>query len=292
MTRQLSPSPPSSKLFLSKRSSMKRSSDKKQIKSASVSFGKLQRSFAYASTRSLTVGAANAPDARLLFATINADTLTSEEIAAIVVASTTIAMATTAALPMGRQNATMVTAWLAMGITLATISLENRNPRLAGRKTAGVSPPRAKCTATRVARRSTVGLNVRRTRPTKKSQQQSVWKRTTLRTSAILQATPRASATIVRCERATSPATSTTVTQTNPTTKTTSPSSFWPRLASKPSARHYLPKRSLPSQCLSRTMVLTTMQHWPNLVNWRHCTPQLFWWGRNAAIPRALNATP
>ena len=81
---------------------MGQSSDKKRIKSASVSFGKLQRSFADASATSLTVSAANVPDARLLFATIDANTLTSKEIAAVVVASTTIAMATTVALPMGR----------------------------------------------------------------------------------------------------------------------------------------------------------------------------------------------
>ena len=48
------------------------------------------------------VGAANAPDARLLFTTIAADTSTSKEIEAIVIVSTTITMATTAALPTGR----------------------------------------------------------------------------------------------------------------------------------------------------------------------------------------------
>ena len=41
----------------------------------------------------LTVYAANALDARSLFATIDADTLTSKEIGAIVVVSTTIVMA-------------------------------------------------------------------------------------------------------------------------------------------------------------------------------------------------------
>ncbi len=138
MTRQLSPSPPSFKLFSSKRSSMGRSSDKKRIEFASVSFRKLQRSFADASATSLAVGPANMPGARLLFATINADTSTSKEIAAVVVASTTIAITTTVALPTGRQNATVVTARLAMGIALATFSLESGGPRLAARKTARV----------------------------------------------------------------------------------------------------------------------------------------------------------
>ncbi len=81
---------------------MGRSSDKKRIKSAIVSFGKLQRSFADTSPTSLTVGAANAPGARSLFATINADTSTSEEIAAVVVAFMTITITTTVGLPTGR----------------------------------------------------------------------------------------------------------------------------------------------------------------------------------------------
>ena len=201
-------------------------------------------------------------------------------------------MATTAALPTEHQNATVVNAWLAMGIALATISLENGNPWLAARKMAGVSPPRAKCTATRVAWQSTVGPNVWRTRPTKRSRQRSVPKRTTLTTSAALRATPQASVTIVRCKQATSPATSTTVARITPTTKSTSPLPIWPHLASEPSARHYLPNRILPLQCLSWMMAPTTMRHWPNLVSWRHRTPQLPRWGRNAAVPRALNTTP
>jgi hypothetical protein len=293
MTRQLSPSPPSFKLFLSKRSSMERSSNKKRIESASVSFGKLQRSFADASATSLTVGAANTPDARLLSATIDANTSTSKEIAAVVVASTMIAMAMTVALPTGRRNATVVTAWLAMGIALATISLENKNPWLAARKTARVSSSRAKCTATREkhgwAECSENPAN-------KRSRQQSARKRTTRTTSAALRATPRASATIVRCRRVTSPATSTTtVARTTPTTKITLLLPFRPRLASEPSARYYLPKRSLPSRCLSWTMAPTMTRHWPNLVSWRHCTPQLHRWGRNAAVskgPKGAQSDP
>jgi hypothetical protein len=292
MTRQLSPSLPSFKLFTSRRSSTERSSAKRRIASTSVSFKKLWRSSPDVSARSPMVGAAKAPDARSLFATIDTDTLTSKEIEAIVVVSMTITMATTAAPPTEHRNATMMNARLAMGIALETISLENRNPWLAARKTAGVSPPRAKCTATRVARQSTVGPNVWRTRPTKKSRQRSAQKRTTLTTSAALQATPGASATIAQCGRATSPATSTTIAWITPTMETTSPSPFWPRLASKPSARHYLPKRSLPLQCLSQTMAPTTTQHRPNLLSWRHRTPQLPRWGRNAAVPRALNGTP
>ena len=51
---------------------------------------------------SLTAGAANAPGASLPFATINAGTSTSKEIAAVVVAFLTIAITTTVGLPMER----------------------------------------------------------------------------------------------------------------------------------------------------------------------------------------------
>ncbi len=248
-----------------------------------------------ASATSLTVGAANAPGASSPFATINTGTSTSKEITAVVVASTTIAITTTVGLPTEHQNATVVTAQFAMGIALMTISLKSGSPWLAGRKTARVSSPRAKCTAPRVTRRSTVGPNVRRTRPTRRSRRQSAPKHTTLTTSAVLQATPRASATIVRRWRAIGPAASkTTVAWTTPTTRTILPSPFWLCLASKPSAR-YLPKRSLPLQCPSWTKALTMTRHRPNLVSWRHRTPQLLRRRRNAAvsrIPRALNATP
>ncbi len=162
---------------------MGRSSDRKRIESASISFEKLQRSFADASAMSLMVGAAKAPGASLPFATINTGRLTSEEIAAVVVASTTIAIATTVGLPTGHRNATVVTARFAMSIALATISLESGSPRLAARKTARVSSPRAKCTTPRVAWRSTVGPNVRRTRTTRRSQRRSAPKHTTLTTS-------------------------------------------------------------------------------------------------------------
>ena len=68
---------------------------KRWIVSASVSFVKLQRSSAGGSTRPPTAGAASTPDARLLFATIDAATLSTEEIRAIVVVVlTTIAVAT------------------------------------------------------------------------------------------------------------------------------------------------------------------------------------------------------
>ena len=60
---------------------------------------------------------------RLLFATIDATTSLTADIGAIVVVvSTTIAVATTAAPPMERQIATVASARLAMGIVLATIS--------------------------------------------------------------------------------------------------------------------------------------------------------------------------
>jgi hypothetical protein len=144
---------------------------------------RLQRSFADTSATSLTVGAAKAPGGRLLFATIDTDTLTSEEIAAVVVASMTITITTTVALPTRRRISTVATVRLAMGIALATISLKSGSPRLVARKTARVTSPRARCTATRVARRSTVGPNVPRTRPTRRSRQRSATKRTTHMTS-------------------------------------------------------------------------------------------------------------
>ena len=118
---------------------MGRSSDKKRIEFASVSFGKLQRSFADTSATYLMVGAANAQGARSLFARINAGTSTSNEIATVVIASTTIAITMIISLPTGRQNATVVIARFVMGITLATISLESGSPWLAVRKTARVS---------------------------------------------------------------------------------------------------------------------------------------------------------
>ena len=192
MTRQSSPSPPSFKLFSSKGSSMVRSSNRKRSDSASVSFGKLQRSFADASATPLTVGAANAPGASSPFATIDAGTSTSEEIVVVVVASSTTVTTTTVGPPTERRNATVVTARSAMGIALATISLVSESPRLAARETARVASPRARRTAPRVARQSTAGPNVRRTRPTKRSRRQSAPWRTTLTTSAALLATPRA----------------------------------------------------------------------------------------------------
>ena len=118
---------------------MVRSSNRKRSDSASVSFGKLQRSFADASATPLTVGAANAPGASSPFATINAGASTSEEIVVVVVAFSTIATTMTVGPPTERRNATMVTARSAMGIALATISLASKSPRLAAIKTARVS---------------------------------------------------------------------------------------------------------------------------------------------------------
>ena len=54
--------------------------------------------------------------------------------AIVVVVLTTIAVATTAAPYTERRIATVANARLAMGIALATISLENRNPWLAAKK--------------------------------------------------------------------------------------------------------------------------------------------------------------
>jgi len=93
-------------------------------------------------------GAASVPNARLLFGTIDATTLSTAEIRAmVVVVSTTIAVAMTVAPPTERRSATIANARLAMGIALATISLERGNPRLAAKKTARARAPRAKCTA-------------------------------------------------------------------------------------------------------------------------------------------------
>ncbi len=121
MTRRLSPSPPSSKLFSSKGSSIGQSNDKKQIKSASISFGKLQKSFADASATSLMVGAANAPRASSHFATIDVGTTMSEDIPAVVVASMTIAITTTVGLPTGHRNANMETARFAISASRAKV---------------------------------------------------------------------------------------------------------------------------------------------------------------------------
>jgi hypothetical protein len=197
------------------------------------------------SARPPTAGAASASNARLLFVTIDATTLLTADIGAIVVVvSTTIAVATTAAPPTEHRSATVANARLAMGIALATISLERGNPRLVANKTAGARAPRAKCTATRVARQNMSGPNVRRARPIKRSRQQSMQKHTTLTTSITLQVMPQASASTARRWRATNPAKGTVVARITPTTKTTLPSPSRPRLASKPSAIYYLLKGS------------------------------------------------
>ena len=51
-------------------------------------------------------------------------------------------------------------------------------------------------------------------------------------------------------------------------------------------------KKKLTITMSSRTRTLTTTQHWPNLVSWRHRTPQIPRWGRNTAVPRSLSASP
>ena len=117
------------------------SNAKRWIVSASASFAKLWRSSAGSSVRPPTTGAASTPDARLLFAMINAVMLSTAEIGAIVVVVlTTIVVATIAVPPTERQSATIANARLAMGIALATISLESRSPRLAVKKTATSVP--------------------------------------------------------------------------------------------------------------------------------------------------------
>jgi hypothetical protein len=79
--------------------------------------------------------------ARLLFAMIDTTTLSTADIRAIViVVSTTIAVAMTAAPPTERQIATVANAQLAMGIVLVTISLESGSPRLAAKKMATSVP--------------------------------------------------------------------------------------------------------------------------------------------------------
>ena len=217
------------------------SNAKRRTVSASASFAKLRRCSADDSARPPTAGAASAPNARLLFAMINATTLSTAEIGAIVVVVlTTIAVATTAAPPTEHQSATVANARLGMGITIATINLERGNPRLAANKTARARAPRTKCTATRVARQNMSGPNARRARPIKRSRQQSVRKHTMLTTSVTLQVTPQASASTPRRWQATNPAKGTVVARITLTTKTTLPLPSRPRLASKLSAMHYL----------------------------------------------------
>ncbi len=110
----------------------------------------------------------------MLFATIDATTLSTAEIEAMAVAvSTMITVARTAA-----RSATVANARLAMGIALATTRLERGNPWLAAKKTTRARAPRAECTATRVARQNMSGPNARRARPIKRSWQRSVRKHT------------------------------------------------------------------------------------------------------------------
>ena len=222
-----------------------RSNAKRRTVSASVSFARLQRSSTDSSVRPPTAGAASAPNAKLLFAMIDATTSSTADIRAIVVVvSTTIAVATTATPPTERQSATIANARLVMGIALATISLERGNPWLATKKTARARAPRAKCTATWVARQNMSGPNARRARPIKRSRQRSVRKHTMLTMSVTLQVTPQASASTTRRWRATNPAKGTEVARITPTTKTTLPSPSRPCLASEPSAIYYLLKGS------------------------------------------------
>ena len=96
----------------------------------------------------------------------------------VIIVSTTIGVVRTAAPPTERRSATVANAWHAMGIALATTSLERGNPRLAAKKTARARAPRAKCTATRVARRNMSGPNAWRARPIKRSWQRCVRKHT------------------------------------------------------------------------------------------------------------------
>ena len=111
------------------------------IERQEADWAKFWRSSAGGSTRPSTAGAASAPDARLLFATINAARRSTAEIGAIiVVVSTTIAVAMPAAPPTERQSATVANARLAKGIALATISLESGSPWLAVKKTATSVP--------------------------------------------------------------------------------------------------------------------------------------------------------
>jgi hypothetical protein len=77
----------------------------------------------------------------LLFVKINATTLsTVDKGSVVVVVSTTIAVATTVAPPTEHRSTTIANARLAMGIALATISLERGNPWLAAKKTATSVP--------------------------------------------------------------------------------------------------------------------------------------------------------
>ena len=132
---------------------------------------KLQRSSTDGFARPPTAGAASMPDARLLFVMINAATLLTKDIGAIVIVLTTIAVGMTATPPKERQSATVANTRLAMGFALATISLESGRPWLAAKKTARARAPRAKCTTIQVAWQSMSGPNTWRTWPVKRSRQ-------------------------------------------------------------------------------------------------------------------------
>jgi hypothetical protein len=99
-TRPSSPSQPFFGLSSSRKCLMLQSNAKRRILSTSVSIAKLRRSSADRSARPLTAGAASVPDARSLFAMIDAAMSPTKEIGAVVIILTTIAVATTAAPPM------------------------------------------------------------------------------------------------------------------------------------------------------------------------------------------------
>ena len=73
------------RLSINRKSSTVHSNAKRRVISASVSFVKLQRSFADVSARPPKAGTASAPDAILLFAMIDTVMLSNKEIRAIVV---------------------------------------------------------------------------------------------------------------------------------------------------------------------------------------------------------------
>ena len=166
-----------------------------------------------------------------------------------------------------------------MGITLATISLENGSPWLAARKTAGVSPPRAKCTATRVARQSTVGPNVWRTRPTKK-------KPAAKRAEAYYAHNKRRPAS-----NAASLSDHHTVRASNKSDKYDSRSDYSDdednfAVAISAAPRKRAKREALPPK-KEFTIAMSESDNdtndnaaLANLVSWQHCTPQLPWWGR------------
>ena len=170
----------------------------------------------------------------------------------VVAVSTTIAVARTAA-----RSSTVANARLAMGIALATTSLERGNPRLAARRRQGQGLPVWNAQLLGSPGETWVSRMLGEPGQSKEAGSEACGS-ILCTTSVTLRVTSQASASTARRWRATNPAKGTAVARITPTTKTTLLSPSRPRLASEPSAMYYLLKGSWPSQCPSRTRTPTT----------------------------------